>query len=133
MQESVKQLLGELAQQSYAGKIHFGQVVASLTLAGVESYQADFRSHGTTYFMPDGSHHTLALETPQVAIADQFDAGTVVAAIRGAQRGEVMYPAFVQMVMAAGCIGYIVWLAGRHVTYFGRRGEMHIEHFPAAQ
>lgn len=130
MQETVKQLLEQLAQQSYAGKIHFGQVVASLLEAGVESYQADFRSHGTTYFMPDGSHHTLALATPSVAIADQFDADAVLAAIRGAQRGEVMYPAFVQMVMAAGCTGYVVWLAGRHVTYFGRRGEMHVERFP---
>jgi len=24
----------------------------------------------------------------------------------------------------------MVWIAGRHVTYFGRKGEMHVEHFP---
>lgn len=133
MQQTVQHIVQQLAQQSYAGKVHFGQVVAALTEAGVESYQADFRSHSTIYFMPDGSHHRLELATPPVEIADQFDAEAVRAAIRGAQRGEVMYPAFVQLVMAAGCTGYIVWLAGRHVTYFGRRGEMHIEHFPAAQ
>jgi len=23
-----------------------------------------------------------------------------------------------------------VWITGRHVTYYGRAGETHIEHFP---
>jgi hypothetical protein len=43
-----------------------------------------------------------------------------------------MYPEFLRLSRAAGCVGYVVWLAGRHVTYFGRRGETHVEHFPAA-
>jgi hypothetical protein len=28
-------------------------------------------------------------------------------------------------------MGYVVWLAGRHVTYFGRRGATHVERFPS--
>ena len=32
--------------------------------------------------------------------------------------------------MSAGCIGYMVWIAGRHVSYFGRQGEVYIEPFP---
>jgi uncharacterized protein YbcV (DUF1398 family) len=32
--------------------------------------------------------------------------------------------------MDAGCVGYTVWIAGRHVAYVGRRGEVHVERFP---
>ena len=63
-------------------------------------------------------------------VADAFDAPGVKAAIRGAQQGVVMYPEFVHLTKQAGCASYVVWIAGRHVTYFGRRGETHVERFP---
>ena len=66
------------------------------------------------------------------AIGEAFDAAALQEAIRGSQRGEVLYPEFVQRSCAAGCVGYVVWIAGRHVTYFGRRGEQHVERFPAS-
>lgn len=44
-------------------------------------------------------------------------------AIRGAQRGVVAYPEFKRLSRQAGCVGYVAWLAGRKVTYFGRRGK----------
>lgn len=65
-------------------------------------------------------------------IADRFDATAIQAAVRGAQRGEVKYPQFLQLSHRAGCVGYMVWISGRHVSYFGRRGETHIERFPDA-
>jgi hypothetical protein len=40
-----------------------------------------------------------------------------------------MYPEFKALTQAAGCIGYTVWIAGRHVVYLGRRGESHVERF----
>lgn len=41
-----------------------------------------------------------------------------------------MYPEFKRATMAAGCVGYVVWMAGSHVDYFGRKGETHVERFP---
>jgi uncharacterized protein YbcV (DUF1398 family) len=72
----------------------------------------------------------LPAPAADVAIGQAFYADAVRAAIRGAQQGRVMYPEFKRLSMQAGCIGYIVWLAGRHVSYLGRRGEVHIERFP---
>ena len=70
-------------------------------------------------------------------MADTFDLtvigsgpGGYVAAIRAAQQGEVLYPEFKRRSQAAGCIGYMAWLQGRHVNYYGRNGEAHIERFP---
>ena len=45
----------------------------------------------------------------------------------------VMYPEFMRLSRAAGCVGYVTWLAGRRVAYFGRRGETHVERFPDAK
>ncbi|MFG5410135.1 hypothetical protein ABXN37_21045 [Piscinibacter sakaiensis] len=52
------------------------------------------------------------------------------AAIRAAQQGTLAYPDFKRRTQAAGCVGYTVWIAGRHVVYHGRLGETHVEPFP---
>ncbi len=120
------------AQSSKDGTAHFGAIVQALSEAGVEAYFADYRSNATTYYLPGGETHAVALQSPATPIAQGFDAAGVQAAIRGAQRGEVMYPEFLELSRAAGCVGYMVWLAGRHVSYFGRKGEVHVERFPGA-
>jgi hypothetical protein len=48
----------------------------------------------------------------------------------GAHQGRVMVHAFKRLTQAAGCVGYMVWITGRHVTYLGRRGEVHAARFP---
>lgn len=115
---------------SNQGTIHFGQVISQLVGAGVESYHVDYRSGRTTYYLPDGSTADFSFELPQNGIAEAFDSDAVRAAILGAQQGRVMYPEFKKLSQRAGCVGYTVWITGRHVTYLGRRGETHIERFP---
>ena len=115
---------------SKEGRIRFGDVVAALAGAGVESYWADYRGAVTTYYLDTGDVHATQFDQPGVPIAEAFDVAGVQDAIRGTQRDEMRYPEFVRRTRAAGCVGYVVWLAGRHVTYFGRRGEMHLERFP---
>ena len=78
----------------------------------------------------DGAPLDLGFERPQESSAQEFDGDAVRGAILGAQQGRVMYPEFKKLSQRAGCIGYTVWIAGRHVTYFGRCGETHIERFP---
>lgn len=116
---------------SNSGKIHFGEVIAQLLGVQVESYHVDYRTASATYFLPNGE--TLTLEfanATHLEIAENFDAAAVRAAIVGAQQGRVMYPEFKAMTQAAGCAGYTVWITGRHVTYYGRKGETHVERFP---
>ncbi|MFZ6709990.1 DUF1398 family protein [Undibacterium sp. TC9W] len=110
----------------------FGHVVGSLMAVGVESYFADYRTGNTSYYLADDSVHVVALGKKDQTIPMAFDAGALVEAIRRAQRDEVRYPEFIRPSMMAGCVGYIVWMAGRHVSYFGHAGEVHVEHFPGA-
>ncbi len=131
MDPSITTLIERCAKSSHEGTASFGAIVHTLIEAGVESYFADYRRRTTTYYLPSGETHSVQLASPDITIPSRFDTAAIQAAIRGAQRGEVKYPEFMQLSMAAGCIGYIVWIGGRHVTYFGRCGEVHIERFPS--
>lgn len=130
MNTAVESVIRDAAKLSSEGKIHFGEVVGMLLEAGVESYQVDYRACRTTYYLPDGDTLTLEAPLPEVEIANTFSADAIKGAILGAQKGDVMYPKFKRLSQQGGCIGYTVWLTGRHVTYFGRNGETHIEKFP---
>lgn len=131
MSEQIIQTINDCAQASYAGAISFGEVVGRLAQVGVESYCADYRAGHTTYYLPDGKTYAVKLKMPSQPTANDFAKEGIQAAIRGAQRGEVKYPEFLQLSSAAGCVAYWVWISGRHVIYFGRKGEQHIEHFPS--
>ena len=132
MNDTIRQTIERAAAASKDGTAHFPEIVAMLASVGVESYFADYRADVTTYYLPDGTTHAVALPPPDVAVADAFDAAAVLEAIRGAQAGRVMYPEFLRLTRAAGCVGYVTWIAGRHVSYFGRRGETHVERFPGS-
>ncbi|HLV67696.1 MAG TPA: hypothetical protein VKY73_17875 [Polyangiaceae bacterium] len=131
MNANVKRVIEESVASSYAGTRDFPTHVRAVAGQGVESYRVDFREHVSTYFLQNGESHTVNLPSHPVAIADGFDEPAVVAAIRSIQQGQIEYPEFIDRILRAGCVGYIVWLAGRHVAYFGRRGETHIEPFPS--
>lgn len=124
------ELIREAAAGSAEGRLHFGQVVGLMVVAGVDSYVVDYRSRRATYYPREGAPLDLALDVPDIPIGEDFDADALRAAIAGAQRGRVMHPQFKRLSMLAGCVGYTVWITGRHVTYYGRRGETHVEQFP---
>jgi uncharacterized protein YbcV (DUF1398 family) len=130
MNQNTRDVIQATFEASSKGSIHFGEVIARLLSVQVESYQVDYRSGRSTYYLPDGSTLDLDFERPGDGVAAAFDSDAVRAAILGAQQGRVMYPEFKRLSQRAGCIGYSVWIAGRHVSYFGRRGEVHVERFP---
>lgn len=131
MTPEIIDIINDHAHRSHAGEIDFGQLVGKLIELGVEAYRVDYRRGEIAYYLPSGATHTLALRVPH-PIADSFDAAGVHEAVRGAQRGEVVYPEFLRRTAAAGCVGYDVWIAGKHVVYHGRRGERQVEWFPGA-
>jgi uncharacterized protein YbcV (DUF1398 family) len=97
----------------------------------VESYHVDYRSGRSTYYLAGSETLDLSFDKPEHSIAEVFDNAAVRSAILGAQQGKVMYPEFKHLSQAAGCASYTVWIAGRHVAYYGRKGETHIERFPS--
>lgn len=123
-------VMHDALQGSSEGRLTFPQVIGMLTGAGVESYCVDFISGVDTFYMPDGRTHAEPVPLNSTPVAEEFSAGGVVAAIRAAQADTMRYPEFVGVVKGAGVAGYHVYLTGRKVIYFGRKGELHIEDFP---
>jgi uncharacterized protein YbcV (DUF1398 family) len=122
----------EVLAESQAGKVTFGEVVRRLLEVGVESYFVDLAKGEETFYMPDGETHVEKITLPASTIASDFSSSGIVSAIRAAQADTIRYPEFVKRAAAAGVIGYWVFLTGRNVTYFGRKGELHVERFPDA-
>lgn len=123
-------LIEETLAASLAGTGNFGEHVMKLASQGVESYRIDYRLQQAAYFLPNGETHVLPVPARH-DLGQRFDVDEIVSAIRGSQAGQVKWPEFIARSMRAGCVGYTVWIAGRHVTYFGRNGETHVEHFPS--
>jgi uncharacterized protein YbcV (DUF1398 family) len=114
------------------GSLTFPQVLGKLREAGVERYLADLVRGNKTYYSPDGRSCVVSGkpvgQTPAVA----FDAAGIEAAIRASQACAIGYGEFCRRVVDAGCVGYVVSLAGRRAVYFGRTGETYVEPFPPA-
>jgi uncharacterized protein YbcV (DUF1398 family) len=128
-----KQTIIELAMATQQGKMTFPHVVQGLLEAGVESYLVDFEAKQKTHYLTDGTTYTVPMILDPGPIAADFNSTDLIAAIRGAQADTVRYPEFVKRSSAAGVIGYWAFLTGKRVTYFGRKGEQHIEEFPKPQ
>jgi uncharacterized protein YbcV (DUF1398 family) len=132
MRPEQKHQIEDCLNLSLAGEIEFPEVVGRLISIGVERYHADYCRREVTYYLSTGETHVAPAENTDEEISYLFDAVAVALAIRQSQRGEHSYRDFVRKTMAAGCVGYFVQLAGRRVIYFGRNGDCHVEHFPAA-
>lgn len=133
MNPSIAAVAEDCTARSDAGRITFPQVVAALGAVGIEGYHADLRRAEKTYYLADGASHVVASAPVATPAADGFSAPGVAAAIRAVQAGELDYKGFCARILAAGCVGYHVSLAGRRAVYYGRTGETHVELFPGAR
>ncbi|WP_027468371.1 DUF1398 family protein [Deefgea rivuli] len=131
MQLSTQQIIEQCAAASMDGSAYFPDIVKALIGVGVEAYCVDYRANTTTYYLENSDTHAIALAAPNTTIPKEFDISALQQAIKGAQSGKVKYPEFLALSRAAGCVAYTVWLAGQHVSYYGRLGQTHVEHFPA--
>jgi uncharacterized protein YbcV (DUF1398 family) len=130
MQSEIQSVIQSTFDSSNQGRIHFGQVIGQLDAVHVEAYHVDYRAGRSTYYLPDDKTVDCAFAPAGTSIARRFDGDVISSAIRGAQQGTVMYPEFKRLSQSGGCVGYTVWITGRHVTYYGRNGETHVERFP---
>ncbi len=130
----VKAIVTECTRASEENRKNFPEVVKTLMEAGIESYFCDFRRATKTYYLPGGEVFDTPAEKIGVPTGQEFDLQRMQAAIREAQanRPDYTYKGFCEKVVSAGCVGYIVSLAGRRAVYFGRTAETHVEMFPGA-
>jgi uncharacterized protein YbcV (DUF1398 family) len=133
MDSHVKATMIECTKASDEERVTFGEVVTKLMKAGVERYHADLVRGDKTYYLPSGESEVVTGDPVGIAPAPQFSAAGVDAAVRAIQNGKIQYRVFCKRVAEAGCVGYLVSLAGRRAVYYGRTGDSHVEWFPGAK
>ena len=128
------EIVAEAARATLDGSIPFPEVVRRLMETGVEYYHVDYVALQMSYYSASGE----VIKTPvnyeglPVVSAD-FNADALRMAILDSQQNGQHYRDFTTRAMRAGVQGYIAFLRGQRVTYWGRNGDQHIEWFPGAK
>lgn len=127
-----KNILHDCLHLALAGKMRFPETIGKMIETGVERYRADLVLLEKIHYAAAGETHSEAIplsETP--AIGSEFSAERVQSAIMDIQHSRIDYAEFLRRIMSAGVADYTVYVTGRKTIYNGRKGESHIEQFPA--
>ncbi len=133
MDAQTRDVLIECTKASDEERVTFPDVVMKLIGAGVERYHADLLRSEKIYYLPNGESEAVLCDAIGVVPPPEFSAQGVDDAVRAIQAGKIQYRAFCERVMAAGCVGYFVSMAGKRAIYYGRTGDSHVEWFPGAK
>lgn len=127
------EIVADVARATLAGEIAFPEVVRQLIETGVEYYHVDYVALSKTFYSASGNLVITPIAYENLpAVAANFDLAALKAAIFDSQHHQQHYRAFTQRAMQAGVQGYMAFLRGQRVTYWGRDGEQHTEWFPGA-
>lgn len=127
-------IIASAARASLEGSKPFPEIVSALVQAGVENYHVDYVALRTAFYGADGSVVTTPIPFEGLPrVAEEFDAAGLRAAILDSQRNGQTYRDFTRRAMQAGVQGYIAFLRGKRVTYWGRGGDQHTEWFPGSK
>jgi uncharacterized protein YbcV (DUF1398 family) len=117
---------------SHDGSMSFPAIIGTLSEAGFEGYEVNYRTGAQTFYLPDGESVVLPAHAYAGSVKAVFDPSGVETLVRWAQSGDAAYSysAFSEQVKQAGCAGYLVSFLGRRVVYYGRTAETYVELFP---
>lgn len=123
-----------LAKSTLDGSRPFPEIVGELIKNGVEYYHVDYATGSFTFYGASGAAVIAPLTLENLPpIGEELDVAALKAAILdGQQRGQ-KYRDFCGRAVRSGVHGYIAYLRGKRVTYFGRNGDHHTEWFPGAK
>jgi uncharacterized protein YbcV (DUF1398 family) len=123
-----------MARATLAGDLPFPEIVGNLMAEGVEYYRIDYVAKQMSFYSGAGSVVLAPLNYENLpAVAADFDAPALRAAILDSQQNGQAFRQFSQGAVLAGVQGYYAFLRGKRVTYLGRQGEQHTEWFPGAK
>ena len=128
------EIVAEAARATLDGSIPFPEVVRRLMETGVEYYHVDYVALQKTYYSASGE----IIKTPITyeglpAVSADFNADALRMAIFDSQQNGQHYRNFTTRAINAGVQGYMAFLRGQRVTYWGRNGDQHTEWFPGAK
>ena len=128
------EVVAQAARATLDGSMAFAEIVGRLIETGVEYYHVDYVALQKTFYSATGEMIKTPITYENLpSIAADFDVDALKAAILDSQQNGQLYKDFTKRVMSAGVQGYMAFLRGKRVTYWGRGGDSHTEWFPGAK
>ncbi|MBL9154783.1 MAG: DUF1398 family protein [Verrucomicrobiales bacterium] len=125
------QIVSEASKATLAGTMPFPEIVGKLIEVGVEYYHVDYVTLRKTFYSTTGDVVISPITYEGLPeVSKDFDRNSLRAAIYDSQHNGQHYRDFTIRAIKAGVQGYIAFLRGRRVTYWGRVGDQHTEWFP---
>jgi uncharacterized protein YbcV (DUF1398 family) len=123
-----------LAKAALDGSMPFPEIVGKLIANGVEYYHVDYVTSSFTFYSGSGSAVLAPITFEGLpSVSEDFNLSALKAAILDSQQHGQKFRAFCERAVKAGVQGYIAYLRGKRVTYFGRQGDQHTEWLPGAR
>lgn len=116
----------------------FPQTVAALVDLNVPRYHVDFIGCTTTSYTRDANSrpvvaHVAFIPSHSTGVIGAFSREELKATLQAVIQGKLKYPEFASGCMEAGVVGYIAFIEGKRVIYYGEKGDHHVEWFPGAR
>ena len=128
------EVVAQAARATLDGSMAFAEIVGRLIETGVEYYHVDYVALQKTFYSATGEIIKTPITYENLPnVAQDFDVDALKAAILDSQQNGQHYKDFTKRVMSAGVQGYMAFLRGKRVTYWGRGGDSHTEWFPGAK
>lgn len=125
-------VIDECSHGSLADTLSFPEVVKRLMQVNVERYSVDLVRMEKYFYGKNGETYLQKIDFEGAQpIAEDFVSEQVGRAVRSIQQGKINYLEFLKEIMVSGTSNYTVYIDGKQVVYFGRKGETHIEQFPS--
>ncbi|KAK5046511.1 hypothetical protein LTR84_008314 [Exophiala bonariae] len=126
------------AQVHSASGLTFPNTVSALIALGVTRYHIDYSSGIATTYKNTTKDEGIEIEqvkitSPPLSSRTPWSKSGLVKAIRRVQAGETKYKEFAQECVDSGVTGYLAFLLGKNVLYYGADGDVHVEWFPGAE
>jgi len=126
-------IVAQVSRDTLSGAIAFPDVVRQLMKTGVEYYHVDYVALKKSFYSAEGEVVVTPIHYEGLPpVARDLDVAALRADIRDSQQNNQHYRDFTRRAMEAGVQGYIAFLRGQRVTYWGRNGDQHTEWFPGA-
>ena len=128
------EVVAQAARATLDGSMTFAEIVGRLIETGVEYYHVDYVALQKTFYSATGEMIKTPITYENLPnVAEDFDVDALKATILDSQQNGQLYKDFTKRVMNAGVQGYIAFLRGKRVTYWGRGGDSYTEWFPGAK
>lgn len=121
----------------------FPETVGALLELGVTRYAVDYVACTVTTYVANSVSEVNVTKIPDFfshqgstlpsSTMFQFDESKLRDAIRRVQAGKGNYRDFANAMVQAGMVGYLAFLTGQRVLYYGEKGETWLELFLAAK